>query len=156
MIPHHRDSSMLTTELPCCRELEEKRKKEQKKAEAAARRQAEEAKKLAKGKTPPNELWSASEEYSQYDERGVPTHDAGKWRHDQLGLAAIMTVVAAGEPLAKSSKKKLEKAYSQQVKLHEKVCRSCFGFQVFLIVGCSVAGIQSRQSRCMRLFLDRS
>ena len=59
------------------RELEDKRKKEQKKAEAAARRKADEAKKLAKGKTPPSELFAGSSDYSKYDERGVPTHDAG-------------------------------------------------------------------------------
>jgi cysteinyl-tRNA synthetase len=74
----------------------------QKLAERAERLKIENAKKLErleKGRTPPSELFRTAE-FSAWDERGVPTLDA------------------EGAEVAKSRRKKLEKEWSQQEKLH--------------------------------------
>jgi len=63
------------------------------------------AKRAAAASIPPSEFFRVGEhesKYSLFDDRGVPTHDAG------------------GEELPKSAKKKLEKAYQGQVKKFEK------------------------------------
>eukprot|EP00127_Corallochytrium_limacisporum_P007373 Clim_evm10s249 gene=Clim_evmTU10s249 len=79
-----------------------KEEQDRKKAEAKARAAEQARKKLEKGKVPPSELFkSETDKYSEFDERGVPTKDT------------------AGEPLSKSALKKLEKAYTQQEKLHK-------------------------------------
>eukprot|EP00928_Gymnodinium_smaydae_P009234 TRINITY_DN13416_c0_g1_i1.p1 TRINITY_DN13416_c0_g1~~TRINITY_DN13416_c0_g1_i1.p1 ORF type:complete len:323 (-),score=100.85 TRINITY_DN13416_c0_g1_i1:48-1016(-) len=67
------------------------------------------AKRAAAALLAPDQFFRVGEhegKYSQYDERGVPTHDA------------------AGEPLAKSALKKLEKLYGVQVKKYEKATAS--------------------------------
>lgn len=85
------------------REAEAKAAKEAAKAEAKRKREEEERKKMEKGRTPPDQLFANDPEYSQLDERGIPT------------------ATADGEPLAKAARKKLEKAYGAQEKLHKKV-----------------------------------
>ncbi|KAK5164664.1 cysteinyl-tRNA synthetase [Saxophila tyrrhenica] len=71
--------------------------KEKAKADAAAA----EREKLEKGKLNPVEMFKADEEFSEWDEEGLPTKDA------------------SGEPLAKSRVKKLKKDWERQKKLHE-------------------------------------
>ncbi|TPX51747.1 cysteine---tRNA ligase [Synchytrium endobioticum] len=84
---------------------EEKRQKElervQKKEEAARLAAAKKAERLAKGATPPNQMFRNPAEFSRWDDKGIPTHDA------------------AGADLPKSRLKKLQKEYDAQVKLHE-------------------------------------
>ncbi|KAJ3076493.1 hypothetical protein HK102_005414 [Quaeritorhiza haematococci] len=73
----------------------ERRKKEQ---------QAKKMEKLAKGKTPPGEMFKDEEglkAFSQWDEKGIPTH------------------AADGSELPKSRRKKLIKEFDVQAKLHE-------------------------------------
>jgi cysteinyl-tRNA synthetase len=84
---------------------EEKRKK---KEAAKLKREQEAAAKLAQAKIPPNELFKTlhGKEYSQFDDEGMPTHDA------------------KGEPLAKSKLKKLKKKYAAQAKAYEKYLKS--------------------------------
>ncbi|TPX56049.1 cysteine---tRNA ligase [Powellomyces hirtus] len=75
-----------------------KEKEARLKAEAAKR-----AEKLAKGKVAPSEMFKTEEqrkEYSEWDQEGIPTKDA------------------AGEPLSKSRRKKVEKEFATQGKLH--------------------------------------
>ncbi|KAI8804735.1 tRNA synthetases class I (C) catalytic domain-containing protein [Cladochytrium replicatum] len=91
------------------REREEKRQRELKRqqekeerAREALRKQQEE---LEKGKTAPADLFKDAESltlYSKWDEKGIPTHDAD------------------GAEVAKSKKKRLQKEYDVQVKLHDK------------------------------------
>ncbi|KAI8839534.1 tRNA synthetases class I (C) catalytic domain-containing protein [Chytriomyces cf. hyalinus JEL632] len=91
------------------RQREEKREaaaraaleKEAKKSEMAAA----EAAKLAKGATPPSELFKDAESrklYSAWDDKGIPTKKVD------------------GEEVSKGSAKKLVKLYEAQTKLHEK------------------------------------
>ncbi|EGD82565.1 cysteinyl-tRNA synthetase [Salpingoeca rosetta] len=84
------------------RELAIKREKERKKAEAAAKRAKEEEEKREKAKMRPQDMFKNNPAYSQFNERGVPTHDKD------------------GEPLPKSALKKLEKQWKAQDKLHKK------------------------------------
>jgi len=87
------------------KERQKQLQKEAKQAEAARKR----AEKLAKGKTPPNELFKTEEYqklYSEWDENGMPTKDI------------------EGKELSKSAVKKLTKLYNNQVKLHEEYKKS--------------------------------
>eukprot|EP00043_Microstomoeca_roanoka_P003848 m.46094 g.46094 ORF g.46094 m.46094 type:complete len:169 (-) comp12224_c0_seq1:92-598(-) len=84
------------------RELALKAEKERKKAEAAAKRAQEEAEKMEKAKLAPEDMFKNDPAYSQFDERGLPTHSAD------------------GEPLPKAAVKKLEKLWKVQEKLHTK------------------------------------
>jgi len=87
------------------KERQKKLQKEAKQAAAAKKR----AEKLAKGKTPPNELFKTEEckkLYSEWDENGMPTKDI------------------EGKELSKSAVKKLNKLYNAQVKLHEEYKKS--------------------------------
>jgi len=87
------------------KEKQKRLQKEAKQAEAAKKR----AEKLAKGKTPPNELFKTEEYkklYSEWDENGMPTKDI------------------EGKELSKSAVKKLTKLYNNQIKLHEEYKKS--------------------------------
>ncbi|KAI8988022.1 cysteinyl-tRNA synthetase [Mycotypha africana] len=77
------------------------REKEAKKAAAAAEREKKRLERLEKGKVPPQELFKNLEEFSKFDENGFPTHTKD------------------GEEVTKSRKKKLQKEYDMQKKLHE-------------------------------------
>ena len=63
------------------RELALKAEKERKKKEAAEKRAREEAEKREKARTRPQDLFKDSPDYSQFDERGIPTHDKGQYRN---------------------------------------------------------------------------
>jgi cysteinyl-tRNA synthetase len=88
---------------------EEKIKKElEKEREKKERLAAEEAKKKARleqASVPPSEMFkkdpSVAKEFSEWDAQGIPTKDN------------------AGEPVSKSRRKKLEKEYEKQAKLHQ-------------------------------------
>lgn len=84
----------------------QKRLQKEAKQRAAAQKRAE---KLAKGKTPPSELFkdeASLKLYSEWDERGIPTKDIN------------------GKDLSKSATKKINKLYDNQVKLHEEYKKS--------------------------------
>ncbi|TPX32432.1 cysteine---tRNA ligase [Synchytrium microbalum] len=91
---------------------DEKRLKEQekllKKEEAARAAAAKRAERLAKGATPPSELFRTSE-YSRWDEKGIPTHDA------------------AGAEISKGKAKKAVKEYDAQSKLHDEYLKEVNG-----------------------------
>ncbi|EDQ90779.1 uncharacterized protein MONBRDRAFT_223, partial [Monosiga brevicollis MX1] len=76
--------------------------KEEEKRRKAAERAAAERKKLEKGKLAPADLFKDDPEFKDctFDERGVPERDA------------------EGNELPKSTKKRVEKAYNNQAKLH--------------------------------------
>lgn len=75
------------------KELEKKKKEEE--------RLKKEKEKEEKAKIDPKEMFRGMTDlYSQFDERGIPTHDA------------------KGEPISKSGLKKIMKAYQAQEKLH--------------------------------------
>lgn len=76
------------------------RDKADKKAASQAAAEKKRKDKLEKGRTPPAQLYR-TDEYSKWDEEGLPTHDA------------------KGEEVTKSKLKKLRKDYEQQQKLHE-------------------------------------
>lgn len=83
--------------------LEEIEKKRKEKEEAKLKKQQEQAAKEAKAKIPASEMFrTETDKYSQFDENGVPTHDA------------------SGEKLSASQIKKLKKAHAQQDKIHQK------------------------------------
>jgi len=83
--------------------LEELDKKRKEKEEAKRKQQEEKAAKEAKARIAPGDMFkSETEKYSQFDEQGLPTHDA------------------SGEKLSASLVKKLKKQYAQQEKLHNK------------------------------------
>jgi cysteinyl-tRNA synthetase len=72
--------------------------------EKAARKAANEAariERLQKGRKPPTELFVGQEDYSKWDEDGIPTHDK------------------EGKELAKKRRKMLQKEFETQKKLHE-------------------------------------
>ncbi|KAI8075340.1 cysteinyl-tRNA synthetase [Gilbertella persicaria] len=75
--------------------------KEAKKAAAAAERERKRLEKLEKGKLAPQDMFKQSDEFSKFDDQGFPTH------------------AKDGEELTKSRKKKLQKEYDNQKKLHE-------------------------------------
>jgi len=83
------------------------REKEQREAEKAAKKLAQqklkeqqEQEKLEKSKLPPSEMFKTAE-YSEWDEAGLPTKDK------------------EGNEVTKSARKKLQKQYDQQKKLHD-------------------------------------
>lgn len=75
--------------------------KEAKKAAAAAERERKRLERLEKGKMAPQDMFKQSDEFSQFDEQGIPTHTKD------------------GQEVAKSRRKKLVKEYEMQKKLHE-------------------------------------
>ena len=58
------------------------------------------------GKTKPAEMFLKNPDYSKFDDKGMPTHDA------------------KGEPVAKSKLKKLAKQFKAQDKAHKKYLKS--------------------------------
>lgn len=76
---------------------------EKAKQKAEKQKQAEEQERLKreKAKIPPQDMFRGLSEYSKFDEKGVPTHDA------------------EGEPLSKSATKKLQKQWLLQDKLYK-------------------------------------
>ncbi|XP_045153261.1 cysteine--tRNA ligase, cytoplasmic isoform X2 [Echinops telfairi] len=87
-------------------EREEKRRveeeKRRRKEEAARKRQEQEAAKLAKMRVPACEMFlSERDKYSQFDDSGLPTHDAD------------------GKELSKGQSKKLRKLWEAQERLHQ-------------------------------------
>lgn len=89
---------------PVTRELratkEQEQAKERKKREDRGKREAEAAAKAEKGRLNPREMFR-SPEYSAWDDDGLPTKDK------------------EGEEITKSRRKKLEKDWERQKKLHE-------------------------------------
>lgn len=79
--------------------------KEAKKAAAAAERERKRLERLEKGKMAPQDMFKQSDEFSQFDEQGIPTHTKD------------------GQEVAKSRRKKLVKEYEMQKKLHEEYLR---------------------------------
>ena len=79
--------------------------KANKKAQAAAKAEQAKREKLLKGKIAPTEMFKhpnvPEKEYSNWDERGIPTHDG------------------EGREISKNKKKGLEKEYEKQTKLHK-------------------------------------
>ncbi|GAA5804655.1 hypothetical protein HPULCUR_010157 [Helicostylum pulchrum] len=75
--------------------------KEAKKAAAAAERERKRLEKLEKGKLAPQDLFKTSGEFSKFDDAGFPTHTKD------------------GEEITKSRKKKAQKEWDMQKKLHE-------------------------------------
>ncbi|XP_075401332.1 cysteine--tRNA ligase, cytoplasmic [Tenrec ecaudatus] len=87
-------------------EREEKRRveeeKRRRKEEAARKRQEQEAAKLAKMRVPAREMFLPElDKYSQFDDSGLPTHDA------------------EGKELSKGQSKKLRKLWEAQERLHQ-------------------------------------
>ncbi|KAI9731998.1 MAG: hypothetical protein M1834_004449 [Cirrosporium novae-zelandiae] len=81
---------------------EEKEERERKKAEQKAARMAEEKKKADLAKIPPEMMYKTmTEEYSEWDEKGIPTKDA------------------KGEELPKNKRKNLVKNWERQKKAHD-------------------------------------
>lgn len=81
---------------------EQAKQKEARKQQQQAEQQRLEAEKREKAKVHPTEMFkSQTSEFSQFDEQGLPTHDA------------------AGEPLTKSSMKKMKKLWDLQMKLYQ-------------------------------------
>ncbi|CCH42167.1 cysteinyl-tRNA synthetase [Wickerhamomyces ciferrii] len=89
------------TELIKQREEKEQREKEKlaKKAAQQKLKEQQEKERMEKAKTAPNDLFKTSE-YSEWDEPGIPTKDK------------------EGNEVTKSAKKKLQKQYDAQKKLH--------------------------------------
>ncbi|KAI9203862.1 tRNA synthetases class I (C) catalytic domain-containing protein [Polychytrium aggregatum] len=84
--------------------LEREQQKQREKEARLQQAHAKKLEKLAKGQTPPEQMFKNEEGlklYSKWDEKGLPTHDIG------------------GEEISKSKGKKLQKEYDAQVKLHE-------------------------------------
>lgn len=75
--------------------------KEAKKAAAAAERERKRLEKLEKGKVAPKDMFKSSEEFTKFDEAGFPTHTKD------------------GEEITKSRKKKAQKEWDMQKKLHD-------------------------------------
>lgn len=88
--------------------IEQREEKAKRDAEKAAKKELaaqlehqKQQERLEKAKIPPSELFKDKELYSAWDEDGIPTLDN------------------AGEPISKSSKKKLIKQFEAQKKIHE-------------------------------------
>jgi cysteinyl-tRNA synthetase len=88
----------VTKELLAQREAKEER--ERQRAAAKAEREKEAAARAEKGKMDPRQMFRTNE-FTQWDESGVPTHDE------------------QGQELAKSRRKKLQKDWERQMKLHD-------------------------------------
>lgn len=98
------DPQVLKTEIQ--RKILEAQQKEEAKRKLEEAKLKKQQEKFEKSKIPPNELFITSNEYSQLDENGIPTHDT------------------SGELLSKSNRKKLEKLWNAQKKLHEEYLKS--------------------------------
>ncbi|XP_070558750.1 cysteine--tRNA ligase, cytoplasmic-like [Ptychodera flava] len=99
------DKDILMKEREQARQLAEE--KQRKKEEAKQKERERQAAKEAQRRIPPGELFlKEMDKYSQFDSRGIPTHDA------------------KGEPLSNKQIKKLTKAYEQQEKLHNEYLKS--------------------------------
>ncbi|KAJ3275281.1 hypothetical protein HDV01_001008 [Terramyces sp. JEL0728] len=85
--------------------LEKEAQKQREKQDRVAAEAARQAERLAKGKTPPSELFKTPE-YSEWDEQGLPTKDK------------------EGAEVSKSKKKTLKKEFDKQAKLHEEYLAS--------------------------------
>ncbi|KAI8906879.1 tRNA synthetases class I (C) catalytic domain-containing protein, partial [Gorgonomyces haynaldii] len=85
--------------------LEREQQKQREKQERLQQELKKKQERLERGKTAPSDLFK-TDEYSQWDERGIPTKDK------------------EGLDLAKSRRKKLEKEYQQQEKLHQEYLKS--------------------------------
>jgi len=84
------------------KEVALKREAEKKKLEDKLARQKLEQERLEKGKIKPEELFvNQKDQFSQFDEKGIPTHDQ------------------EGKPLSKNALKNLKKDWEKQQKLHE-------------------------------------
>ena len=83
------------------KELEKEREKKERLAAEEAKRKA----RLEQASVPPSEMFkrdsAIAKEFSEWDAQGIPTKEA------------------SGEPLSKSRRKKLEKEYEKQMKLHQ-------------------------------------
>ena len=88
----------VTKELRAARQEKEERALQ--KLKAKEEREKEAASKADKGRLNPREMYR-TEEYSAWDEDGLPTHEKG------------------GEEVTKSKRKKLQKDFERQKKLHE-------------------------------------
>lgn len=88
----------VTKELRTARQEREDRGRQKQKAKEERDREA--ASKADKGRLSPNDMFR-TEEYSAWDEDGMPTHEKG------------------GEEVTKSRRKKLQKDWERQKKLHE-------------------------------------
>jgi cysteinyl-tRNA synthetase len=84
------------------RKQEEELKKQQKKEEALKKKAAKEAEIIEKAKLPAEEMFKSDENYSAFDEQGIPTHDS------------------KSEPVSKSLRKKLQKTWEKQKELNNK------------------------------------
>lgn len=73
------------------------------KLEQAKVAEAKRAEKLTRAAIEPSKLFRGNPEYSQFDEQGIPTHDA------------------KGDELGKNARKKVIKEYEVQVELHQKL-----------------------------------
>lgn len=85
--------------------LEEERAKQAKKAQAKAEQEKKQVERVMKGKTSPSEMFKMFKEYLSFDEAGLPTKMRGE---DGSEI-----------DVPKSRKKKLQKEYAQQEKLHK-------------------------------------
>jgi cysteinyl-tRNA synthetase len=75
--------------------------KQAKKAQAAALQEQKRLERLEKGKVAPEQMFlNLTNDFSKFDENGIPTHDK------------------QGEEIAKSRRKKLQKEWDSQKKLH--------------------------------------
>ncbi|GAM22599.1 hypothetical protein SAMD00019534_057740 [Acytostelium subglobosum LB1] len=95
------DKEVLKKEMLLKKEIEAKKQAEKEE------RAKKEAAKLEKAKIPPSDMFKAeTSKYSQFDARGVPTHDN------------------TGAEITKSQKKKLDKEFDEQTKSHSKYLES--------------------------------
>jgi len=84
------------------KEMQQKKEIEKKKQFEKEERARKEKEKLEKAKVPPSELFkNETDKYSQFDERGIPTHDI------------------EGKEVTKSQLKKLVSTYESQAKAHK-------------------------------------
>jgi len=92
------------------KEREDKRKEEERKQEEKRKQKEKKEKeakeKLEKAKIPPNKLFLKDDNYTQWDENGLPTHDK------------------EGKQITKGQGKKLKKMWDKQKKDHDKYLKS--------------------------------
>ena len=84
------------------RKLEEEQKKQLQKEEVLKKKLAKDAEMIEKAKLPAEEMFRSSDQYSAFDEQGIPTYDV------------------KGEPVSKSLRKKLQKTWEKQKELNTK------------------------------------
>ena len=99
------DKSELKREIQQKEEILQQQK--EKKLNTKLEKEEKERQRLLKGKLPATEFFKERiQEFSVFDDHGIPTHDA------------------SGEPLSNSKLKKLKKEYENQAKLHLKYLES--------------------------------